>query len=119
MVADMRGCLERAVRCCSASCWEFRRVEIYEYQVALLQSETMVIDGVWATVGSTNFDNRSFALNEELNVVLNDRSIAARLTQAFESDLARSRRVTYEAWKRRGVATQIFEIFVAPIASQL
>jgi cardiolipin synthase A/B len=94
-------------------------VEVYEYQAALLHSKTMVVDGVWATVGSTNFDNRSFALNEELNVVLHDRAAAARLTNAFQEDLARSRRVTYEAWKRRGLAAQLFEIFVAPIASQL
>ena len=45
-------------------------VEIYEYQAALLHAKTMVIDGLWSTIGTTNFDNRSFALHEELNLVV-------------------------------------------------
>ncbi|PYM77392.1 MAG: hypothetical protein DME03_05100 [Candidatus Rokuibacteriota bacterium] len=47
-----------------------RGVLIYEYRPALLHAKTMVIDGIWATVGSTTLDHRSFALNEELNVVV-------------------------------------------------
>src|SRR5207244_9135775 len=49
-------------------------VEIYEYTPALLHAKTMVIDGVWATIGSTNLDNRSLALGEELNVIVYDRA---------------------------------------------
>jgi cardiolipin synthase len=94
-------------------------IEIYEYQASLLHSKTMVVDGVWATVGSTNFDNRSFALNEELNVALYDPSVVARLTDVFQHDLARATRVTYEAWRARGLRTRLFELFVAPIQSQL
>ena len=51
-------------------------VEIFEYTAALLHSKTMVIDGVWATIGSTNLDNRSLALDEELNVIIYDRGVA-------------------------------------------
>ena len=94
-------------------------IEIYEYQAALLHAKTMVIDGVWATVGSTNFDNRSFALNDELNVVLYDRSVVGRLATAFEADLEHARRVTYEAWQRRGLRAKLLELFVLPIESQL
>ena len=94
-------------------------IEIYEYQAALLHAKTMVVDGVWATVGSTNFDNRSFALNDELNVVLYDRAVVERLVKAFEADLASSRRVTYEAWKNRGLWTKVLERLILPIESQL
>jgi cardiolipin synthase len=94
-------------------------VEIYEYQASLLHSKTVVVDGVWATVGSTNFDNRSFELNDELNVVLHDRSVVERLSTAFETDLGRARRVTYEAWQARGLRTKLLELFVMPIESQL
>ena len=94
-------------------------IEIYEYQAALLHAKTMVVDGVWATVGSTNFDNRSFALNDELNVALYDAAVVARLVTAFETDLASARRVTYEAWKNRGLRTRLLERLVLPIESQL
>jgi cardiolipin synthase len=94
-------------------------IEIYEYQAALLHAKTMVVDGVWATVGSTNFDNRSFALNDELNVVLYDRAVVERLAAAFEADLAHARRVTHEAWQHRGLRAKLLELFVLPIESQL
>ena len=94
-------------------------IEIFEYQAALLHSKTMVIDGVWATVGSTNFDNRSFALNDELNVVLYDRPAVERLEAAFEADVAHARRVTYEAWQNRGLKTKLLERLVLPLESQL
>lgn len=94
-------------------------IEIFEYQAALLHAKTMIVDGVWATVGSTNFDNRSFALNDELNVVLYDRAVVERLVAAFEADLAHSRRVTYEAWENRGLKTKLLERLVIPIESQL
>ncbi len=58
-------------------------IEVYEYRAALLHAKTMVIDGVWATVGSTNLDRRSFALNDELNLVVYDRAVARRLEQVF------------------------------------
>jgi cardiolipin synthase A/B len=94
-------------------------VEIYEYQAALLHAKTMVVDGIWATVGSTNFDNRSFALNDELNVALYDRAVIERMVSAFEADLANARRVTYEAWQNRGLRTKLLERLVLPIESQL
>jgi len=48
-------------------------IEIHEYQAGLLHAKTMTIDGIWATIGSTNLDTRSFALNEEINAVVHDR----------------------------------------------
>jgi len=94
-------------------------IEIFEYQAALLHAKTMVVDGVWATVGSTNFDNRSFALNDELNVVLYDRAVVERLAAAFEADLGHARRVTYDAWQNRGLKTKLLERLVVPLESQL
>ncbi|HEV8586813.1 MAG TPA: phospholipase D-like domain-containing protein [Methylomirabilota bacterium] len=94
-------------------------IEIYEYMPALLHSKTMVIDGVWATVGSTNLDNVSFAVNEELNVIVYSRRVARQLEEVFYADVARSRRVTYEAWKDRGVRARMLEVLALPIRDLL
>src|SRR5207249_9245723 len=59
-------------------------IQIYEYRPALLHAKTMVVDGLWSTVGSTNLDRRSFALNEELNVAIYDVDTAQRLERVFE-----------------------------------
>src|SRR4029453_2010821 len=90
-------------------------VLIYEYKPALLHAKTMVIDGIWATVGSTNLDHRSFALNEELNVVVYDRGVARRLEDVFEQDLANSRQVTYGDWRQRGLARRFLELLSVPL----
>jgi cardiolipin synthase A/B len=94
-------------------------VQIYEYQPALLHSKTMVVDGKWATVGSTNLDHRSFALNEELNLVVYDEAIAGQFARAFQEDLRFSTRLTYEAWKNRGLASRLLEFLSLPIKDQL
>ena len=94
-------------------------VEIYEYLPALLHSKTMVIDGVWATIGSTNLDNRSFAVNDELNVIVYNRAVAQRLENAFGDDLAHSRRVTLKAWKSRGLTARLLETLALPIRDLL
>ena len=92
---------------------------IYEYRPALLHAKTMVIDGVWSTVGSTNLDHRSFALNEELNVAVYDTSIAQRLEAVFEKDLANSRQVTYREWSRRGLPSRFLELLSIPLREQM
>ena len=94
-------------------------VEIYEYQAALMHSKTMVVDGVWATVGTTNLDNRSFALNEEINLVVYDAAIAGALEKAFQEDLKHSKKLTYEAWKSRPLKEKFLEIFTTPLKEQL
>lgn len=78
-------------------------VEIWEYRKTLLHQKVIVIDGIWSSVGSTNFDDRSFQLNDELNVGMIDPAIAAELTRAFEADLRHARRATYEEWENRSV----------------
>ena len=94
-------------------------ITIHEYMPALLHSKTMVIDGIWATVGSTNFDNRSFALNEELNLTLYDRSLAAVLERDFWLDVKHARKITYEEWQDRGWKEKFFELFTFPVEEQL
>jgi cardiolipin synthase len=74
---------------------------------------------VWATVGSTNLDRRSFALNEELNLVVHDRAVARRLQEVFERDLEHSRKLTYAAWRGRGVPARVLELLAIPIKDQL
>lgn len=94
-------------------------IEIYEYRAALLHAKTMVIDGVWATVGSTNLDRRSFALNEELNLVVYNDAVARRLERIFDRDLESSTRMTYEDWRRRGVVSRLLELLATPLRDQL
>jgi cardiolipin synthase A/B len=94
-------------------------IEIFEYQAALLHAKTMVIDGAWATIGSTNLDSRSFALNEELNLAVYDAGVARRLEAIFYEDLAHSRKVEYAAWQQRGIKTKLLELLVIPIREQL
>jgi cardiolipin synthase len=94
-------------------------IEIHEYQAALLHAKTMVIDGIWATVGSTNLDNRSFRLNDELNVVAYDTGFAAQLERVFEEDLRYARRVDLEAWRDRGIKGRMLEFLAIPLESNL
>jgi cardiolipin synthase len=94
-------------------------VEIHEYRAALLHAKTLVIDGVWATVGSTNLDNRSFALNDELNVIIYDRNIARRLEAIFEADVAHAERLEYRKWRARGLFDRLLELMSLPINDTL
>jgi cardiolipin synthase len=94
-------------------------VEIYEYVPALLHAKTIAIDGVWATIGSTNLDNLSFAVNDELNLFFYDRDVAQQLERIFMDDVQLSRRITYEAWKNRGVGARLLEMLALPIRDLL
>ena len=94
-------------------------VEIYEYAPALLHSKTMVIDGVWATIGSTNLDNRSFALNDELNLILYSRPVAQQLERIFANDVSLSRQVTYSDWRKRGFTAKLLETLALPLRDLL
>jgi cardiolipin synthase A/B len=75
--------------------------KIYEYQPGMIHAKILIIDGVWAIVGSTNFDSRSFSINDEVNLAVLDPVLAARLTQDFQKDVSDSKEITFEQWKRR------------------
>ena len=94
-------------------------IHVYEYKASLMHAKTIVVDSVWATIGSTNFDNRSFALNQEINLTVYNREIAQRLERIFADDLKYAERVTYEQWQSRSLYERVMEMFAFPIKEQL
>lgn len=76
-------------------------VEIYEYNRTMMHHKYMVCDGLWASIGTTNFDNRSFALNDENNVSVYDAAFARQWEEIFQRDLAACARVELQQWQQR------------------
>ena len=94
-------------------------IEIYEYQPTFYHCKVMVVDGVWTSLGSTNFDTRSFSVNDEANLNVHDRQFAAAQLAVFEQDLKRSRRITLEEWQNRPWREKLWEHTVGMLSSQL
>ena len=94
-------------------------VEIYEYQPTMYHCKAMIVDALWVTVGSTNFDPRSFNLNDEANLSYYDAEFARRQIGIFQQDLAHSRQVTLQEWKDRSLAEKIWEHAASLLGSQL
>ncbi|MDB5824168.1 MAG: phospholipase D/Transphosphatidylase [Herminiimonas sp.] len=78
-------------------------VAIHEYEPGMIHAKILIVDALWSVIGSTNFDNRSFGLNDEVNLAAMDRDLAQRLMVDFENDLRRSRRVELAEWQRRSL----------------
>lgn len=76
-------------------------IRIYEYQPTMIHSKTFIVDGMWGTIGSMNFDNRSLAFNNESNLVFLDRGLGAQLNATFFDDLSRSKEITLAEFQRR------------------
>lgn len=76
-------------------------IKIYEYDRGMTHAKMLVVDDLWSVIGTTNFDNRSFEHNDEVNVGARDEGIAARLTRDYEADMAGSLEITFDGWKRR------------------
>jgi cardiolipin synthase A/B len=93
--------------------------EMYEFEPTMYHCKVLVIDGLWSSVGSTNFDNRSFRLNDEANLNVLDAAFAARQLQDFEADLKRSRRITLQEWEARPWTERFLERFASLLRSQL
>lgn len=111
-----------AVRLASKATWGAllqAGVEIYEYQPTMLHTKLLIIDNEMVSVGSTNFDPRSFRLNDEANLNIYDPTFAAQMTAVFESDLKPTIRYSYEAWARRPFREKLAEKLLQPIRSQL
>jgi cardiolipin synthase len=94
-------------------------VAIHEYQPTMFHCKVMVVDGLWVSVGSTNFDSRSFSLNDEANLNILDVDFARRQTDIFERDLTRSHAVTLEQWEHRPLAEKLLEHAAALLKTQL
>jgi len=94
-------------------------VRIYEYQPTMYHTKVMVVDDIWASVGSTNFDDRSFRLNDEANLNVLDAGFAQEQTRVFAEDRGRSREVTLQAWLRRPLWERLQERWATLVRSQL
>ncbi len=94
-------------------------VEISEYQPTMFHCKVMVVDDLWVSVGSTNFDNRSFRLNDEANLNVYDGKFAQQQTAIFNDDLKKSRRITLEQWQNRPWQEKLLEHTAALLRSQL
>ena len=78
-------------------------VRMFEYQRCLLHQKVMTVDGEWCSIGSSNFDDRSFETNDEISVGFHDRALARRMEEIFEADRALCRELSAAEWKKRGL----------------
>jgi cardiolipin synthase len=94
-------------------------VRLYEFEPTLLHQKIVVVDEIWSHVGSTNFDARSLALNEEIGVGILDADIAAQLKAAFNEDLRRCHELKLEQWRRRPMFARAYDRFAYLLHEQL
>jgi cardiolipin synthase len=94
-------------------------VRILEYNRTMLHQKTMVVDGLWVTIGTTNFDNRSFAHNEESNVCFRDAGLARRLERTYQADTEACQRVELDAWRHRGLWARAQEFVASLLEAQV
>jgi cardiolipin synthase len=94
-------------------------VHIYEYQPTMYHCKVLIVDEVWVSVGSTNFDNRSFRLNDEANLNLHDASFASELVKVFKQDQSMSRRMTRADFKDRSAAGKLLDRLASLFQRQL
>ncbi len=94
-------------------------VGIYEYQPTMYHCKVMIVDGLWVTVGSTNFDSRSFRLNDEANLNIHDARFAQRQTEIFEADRRAAREITFQEWSSRPWQEKLMERAAGLLRSQL
>jgi len=94
-------------------------IQIHEYQPTMLHTKLLIIDGYLVSVGSTNFDIRSFRLNDEASLNMYDRAMARQMTEVFEADMAQAQPYTYERWRQRPMREKLAETFILPFKSQV
>jgi cardiolipin synthase len=94
-------------------------VEMYEYEPTMFHNKMLIVDHEMVSVGSTNFDLRSFQLNDEASLNIYNHAFAERMTAVFEQDLNPTRRYTYDQWKKRPWKEKFTEKFIVPLRSQL
>jgi cardiolipin synthase A/B len=110
------------VREASRACWGDlleAGVEMYEYQPTMFHCKLIVVDEYLVSVGSTNFDSRSFKLNDEANLNIYDRDFARQQTAIFDGDVVFAERITLDDWRRRPPLEKLLEHAVALLDSQL
>ena len=94
-------------------------VEIHEYTPTMMHNKMLILDGERVSVGSTNFDMRSFDLNDEASLNVYSREFGSRMTAVMEADLRHANRYTAEMWRRRPLRQKLGELLVRPLESQL
>jgi cardiolipin synthase len=94
-------------------------VEIYEYQPTMYHCKVMIVDGLWVSVGSTNFDSRSFSVNDEANLNVLDPGFAREQERIFAEDLKHARRISLEQWRSRPWPEKLWEHTMGLLSSQL
>jgi cardiolipin synthase len=94
-------------------------IRIFEYLPTMYHCKTMIIDDLWVSVGSANFDNRSFRLNDEANLNVFGEEFARREIEVFQRDLSFAREVTLEEWRRRPLIEKMGDATVALLRSQV
>lgn len=94
-------------------------ISIFEYQPTMMHCKVLVIDGVWSSVGSANFDDRSFRLNDEANLNVFSKELAQEQIQLIEADIAKSRRMALKKWRHRKFGRRINEQLALLLRSQL
>jgi len=88
---------------------------MYEYQPAMYHAKFMIVDGYFVTMGSSNLDNQSFRLNDELNVSILDEDFARQMTEWHEMDLTNSEQITMEAWEERSFFRKAYGWVIATV----
>jgi cardiolipin synthase A/B len=94
-------------------------VEIHEYDPTMLHCKMLIFDHYMVSVGSTNFDMRSFELNDEASLNVYDAKFAQRMTEVFEDDLKSSNPYDFQRWQQRSWLEKFAEVILIPIKSQL
>jgi cardiolipin synthase A/B len=94
-------------------------IEVFEYQPTMIHCKVMVIDGEWTSVGSANFDDRSFRLNDEANLNVFSKRLAAEQIRQVDEDIAQSKRMVLKRWSRRAASRRFYEGLALLLRSQL
>jgi cardiolipin synthase A/B len=84
---------------------------IYEYEASMFHVKSLVVDGKWAVFGSTNFDHRSFSINDEFNMATNDPNVIAHFREDFARDLCDCKEISYHEWRTRSLFERGWAVF--------
>jgi cardiolipin synthase len=84
-------------------------VKIYEYQPTMMHAKTMVVDGMWSSIGSMNFDNRSLSFNNESMLVALNRNVGAKMDSVFMDDIKWSKEIKLDEFRKRPLSGKILE----------
>jgi len=94
-------------------------VRLFEFQPTMLHAKSLCVDGTWASVGTINFDNRSFQLHDEITLCVWDKRFADALSEAFEADLERSQLIEAGRWEDRGPLQRLTETATTVLRREL